>query len=270
MIIEKFIKVSYGKIECKAVGKTFNVPVNWGIELTKLPESWQRTKGKGVLVIVLDTGVPLHNDLLKKSVIWNKKNKKFVFNFTKSKTEFDFDGHSTHVCGIIAGNNKNRIYGVAPEAKILALKVLGDKGSGSLIYLRKALAYCLSIYDKLCKMFVSKIIINMSLGWHTYHDKEIYNLIKRLYKRGAVLCCAAGNEGDFYPDNDVCYPAKYDECIAVAAINKNKIRANWSSDGEQVYITAPGVDIWSTWLDNTYACLSGTSMATPFVSGIIA
>lgn len=171
------------------------------------------------------------------------------------------NGHfvsNTHCQGIIgARNNEQGMVGVAPMCKIIACKVLGEDGSGSMDSIVEALKYAKEIKPD---------VISMSLGC----PQDILNVHRLIYdlKQMNIPCVvAAGNDGG---RNSVNYPGKYPEVICVGAYDKNGKIANFSSNGPEVGFAAPGVDIYSTYLNNAYANLSGTSMATPFMTGLVA
>jgi subtilisin family serine protease len=209
--------------------------------------------GEGVKVGIADTGITLNHPDLRDNILDAK-------DFSKSRTgPSDGNGHGTHVAGIIAASqNSLGMIGVAPKAKIVAAKVLGDDGSGGSSQIAKGI-------DWLVDQKVD--IINMSLGSPT-PDEGIHRSIKRAVEAGVFICCAAGNEG---PSLDtVGYPARFPECISVASINRDKNISEFSSRGDRVDVAAPGEDIYSCYPPNVYAKLSGTSMADPFVTGVCA
>ena len=107
-------------------------------------------------------------------------------------------------------------------------------------------------------------VVSMSLGGPA-PSSVLHDRIKTLYEMNIPVVCAAGNSGD----GGVNYPAAFDETIAVAAYDRWGKIANFSSKGEKVEWAAPGVNIYSTFLNNGYASLSGTSMACPFITGVI-
>ncbi|NUM36315.1 MAG: S8 family peptidase [Candidatus Brocadiae bacterium] len=229
--------------------------MDWGIKTLRVYEIWKKTQGEGVKVAVLDTGIIDHPDL--------KVNIKGGINFTTSnpKDYVDRQGHGTHVAGIIAAeDNAIGVIGVAPKAEIYAVKVLGDQGHGSFDMIVKGIDW--AVDNKMD-------IISMSLG-SSASSTQIHEAVKRAYKKNITVVAAAGNDGDEYDDNDMGYPARYPETIAVGSINKYMKRSWFSSDGEELDIMAPGEEIYSTYLKNEYAILSGTSMATPFITGILA
>jgi len=226
---------------------------NYGIEMHNVPEAWKKTKGEGIKVAVIDTGLPVHRDL-ENQVVQSK-------NFTSDPIEDSVVGHSTHVSGIIAAEeNDEGVVGIAPKAKLIIAKALGDDGSGDDESLAQAINWCVD---------QGVHVINMSLGAPA--EYEMYFLqtktaVQRAYEQGVVIVCASGNE---YA-NKVGVPARWDECIAIGAVNNKKQRADFSNKGEKLDFAASGVDVVSTFKNNSYASLSGTSMATPQIVGIIA
>ena len=227
---------------------TLSQKQGWQITQNNLPETWFVTKGENKTAMVIDTGHPEHIDLGKNSI----KGK----NFTNSSTLDDRQGHQTHVTGIIcAKDNEIGMVGVAPQSKCISVKALGDNGNGSFKWIENALEYAIEKKPN---------VVSMSLG-STHTTPKIHKLLKELYKMNIPVVCAAGNSGN----RGVDYPASYPETIAVAAYDKHGKIARFSAVGEQVDWAAPGYDIYSTYLNNSYAEMSGTSMACPFITGII-
>ncbi|MDA1976944.1 S8 family peptidase [Bacillus paranthracis] len=226
--------------------------IDWGVNVVQAPEMWSVTKGEGIKVAVLDTGIDAtHPDLA--------ANYKKGMNFTTSNFTdiMDRQGHGTHCAGIIAGcDNSIGIVGVAPRAELYIAKVLGDDGSGSIEAIVKGIDWAISEQVD---------VISMSLGSSVDPGPVLHNAIKRAHEAGIIIVAATGNE-----NTHVGWPASYDEVIAVGAINQNIDRANFSNFGSETDVVAPGVDIYSTYPVGRYARLSGTSMATPMVAGVIA
>ena len=222
-----------------------------------IPKLWTKTQGKGITVAILDSGIQLHADLVKNIDV--SKSRSFI------DGEDMFDNsvfHGTHVAGIVGSeNNDFGVVGVAPQSTIVSIKVLNKFGFSQNDSIIKGLQYCLSLKPD---------IINMSLGG-AGPMPEIRPILQQLIKQNIVVVCSAGNTGDTASTN-VLYPAQYDECIAVGSCSDSIIRDRslFSSYGETLDYLAPGEDILSTYRDNSYAVLSGSSMSAPFVSGVIA
>jgi len=226
---------------------------NYGIELHNVPESWKITRGEGIRVAIIDTGLPVHRDLDNMIVA--------SANFTNDPIEDLVVGHSTHVCGIIAAEeNDEGVVGIAPKSELIIAKALGDDGSGDDQSLAHAIDWCVS---------QGAHVINMSLGAPAGAEGQFVKTRRAViaaYKKGVVIVCASGNENA----NNVGVPAKWDECIAIGAVDNKKQRANFSNKGKELDFAASGVNITSSFTDNTYASLSGTSMACPQIAGICA
>jgi subtilisin family serine protease len=244
-------------IEFHATGKPQPPPqpaqvTPWGIATVKAPAAWSISKGAAVKVAIMDSGIDLtHPDL--------QANIKGGVNTIKlSKSANDDNGHGTHVAGIVAAiNNTIGVVGVAPEVQLYAVKVLNAAGSGWLSDIIEGFQWCIDNQIK---------VINMSFGSDGTNLSE-QEAITTTYNAGITLVAAAGNDG---APNSVDYPGAYPEVIAVSAVDNNLNLAGFSSYGPEVDITAPGVQIYSTYKKSAYATMSGTSMATPHVTGVVA
>ena len=222
------------------------------------------SSGKSVIVAVLDTGVDGNHPDLKGRVLpgYSTLDGKVYQTFK----EFDTNGHGTHVAGIIAGNNNNKgITGVAPEATILPIKVLSERG-GSDKSVAEGIIYAIENGAK---------VINLSLGAeHNLFEKSdniTCQAIAEANAKNIVVIVSAGNSG--VGENPVNIPASCTGAISVAAIDHNFEKGTFSSYDSSVYIAAPGVNILSsvpTTTDFPYDQWSGTSMAAPFISGAVA
>lgn len=219
---------------------------DWGLLKYNVPDIWEITEGEGVTVYLLDTaGESDHIDLVGNIV--------GEANFTKSRSGKDVQGHGTHCAGIICAEKQGvGVIGVAPKAKIVLIKVLGDDGSGSAKSIAKGLEYA---YEKICETNTPSVI-SMSLGSDGPLGEEVHYWIKKLYEKEVPIVCAVGNSGT----EGVNYPAKYPETIAVGAFDENNELANFSTTGEELAFVAPGVNIYSTWPNGKYARLSGTCL----------
>lgn len=231
------------------VVQTLSQVHGWGIEQLHVPDTWKITKGKNIRCLVLDTGFSDHVDL--EGGIDKDASRDFV-----NEGLDDLNGHSTHCLGIIgARDNSAGMVGVAPECTLITGKILNKQGTGGLNPIVKALQWARHLKPD---------VVSMSVGAPIY-NRYIHTEIQRLYQMNIPVICAAGNN----PKAPVSFPAAFPETIAVTAYDKNGKPAFFNSIGEQVDFSAPGVDIYSTYLRQSYAELSGTSMSTPFMAGLV-
>ena len=224
--------------------------------------------GSGVIVAVLDTGVDQdHPDLV--ANIMDCVTKVTHFKPDRKNCE-DGNGHGTHVAGTILANggNGSGIYGVAPEASLMAVKVCDKRGWCYGDDIAAGIRYAADYGAN---------IISMSLGGNS-PDLQILSAIDYATNKGVLPVAAAGNDGP--ADGSIDYPGAYVKVIAAGAIDINENVPDWSSRGindgdciieeKEVEFGTPGVSIESTYKDGCYAYMSGTSMATPHVSGLAA
>lgn len=238
-----------------------NTNVTTGIVMINAPYMWaKKYTGKGIVIAVIDTGCSTKHTALQGQIIGGR-------NFTTEDNSNpdiyeDYNGHGTHVCGTIAAKaTAQGVVGVAPDSKLLVLKVLEKNGSGRLQSTIDAINYAVS---------KNVDIISMSLGSKS-NDINLYNAINYAVSKNILVVCASGNEGDNNPNTyEYAYPGAYNEIISVGAIDDKKLAARFTNSNKEVDLVAPGVNILSTYLDNKYKSLSGTSMATPHVSGALA
>ncbi len=247
-------------------------------------KAWETTQGSDdVVVAVLDSGVDFkHTDLAVN--MWHRPaniapyrddelgtfNDINGFNGTdKISDPMDDNGHGTHCAGIIGaeGDNGIGISGINWHVKIMPLKFLSRGGFGTTEDAIEAINYTI---DRK-KHGVNIRIISASWGSNSY-SKALEDTIRAAGDAGILFVAAAGNDGS---DNDrrPHYPSNYDlpNVISVAALDRNDELASFSNFGvKTVHIAAPGKQIVSTWLKDAYREASGTSMATPYVSGIAA
>lgn len=250
-VIEKNPKVL--KVEKNQI-LTIKQTQDWGIQRTQTPSAWNSNiTGKGVKIAVVDTGIADHEDLFISGGV------SFV-SYTTSYS--DDNGHGTHVGGIIgAKNNSIGTVGIAYDSSIYAVKALDKDGSGYLSDIVAGIDW--SITNNMD-------IINLSLG-STTSSTTLKSAVDKAYNQGILVVAAAGNNGTADGSGDtVNYPARYDSVIAVAASDKYDNRATFSATGSTIEVTAPGVNILSTYPGSRYVQLSGTSMAAPYAAGNLA
>lgn len=225
----------------------------YGPQKMQAPAAWDVTKGSSsVVVAVIDTGVQTdHPDLTGKTVAGYD----FVNN---DSNPYDEQGHGTHVAGTVAATTNNGIgvAGVAPDVKVMPVRVLDRNGSGTNDWVASGITYAADNGAK---------VINMSLGGSS-GSQALQDAVNYAWSKGVVVVAAAGNSNTSSPS----YPAYYTNCIAVAATDSNDAKASFSNYGSWVDVAAPGVSIISTTLGGGYAKYSGTSMASPHAAGVAA
>lgn len=230
-----------------------------GVLLTGAPHVWPENQGEDAVVAVLDTGVSPHPDLIPNLL----PGRNFTDEHSTDNTN-DEHGHGTHVAGTIAANG--RIKGVAPQAKILPCKVLTSDGFGSFTWVADALDWLVGAKQA----GINVVAANLSLGGAGGSDR-LRDAVKRATEAGILVVCAAGNNGDGDASTDeISYPAAYPDSTAVAAVDFTLKAARFSSSNREVDVAGPGVTVFSTWIGGSYVRLSGTSMATPHVTGLAA
>lgn len=207
--------------------------------------------GSSVVVCVVDTGVDDSHPALPSLIV--------EIDYVNNDLDAtDDNGHGTHVAGIVA--SQDAMYrGVAPGASLMAAKVLDSTGSGTESWVIAGIDWCVTN---------NADVITLSLGadYSGDCDTEAMGMaVNNAVAQGVVVTAAAGNGG-----RDVILPACASGPIAVAVVDKSNVLPWWSSRGLEVDITAPGVSIYSTYLNNGWASMSGTSMATPHVAGTAA
>ncbi len=230
----------------------FFKPYQWNLEQIDIEEGWNYANGSDTTIAIIDSGVdPEHPDLQGKLVEGYNA-------IDDTSNAIDDNGHGTHVAGIAAAltNNVEGIAGVSWQSKIMPIKVLNTDGEGSSFSVARGIYWAVDH---------GADVINMSLGDY-YHSDVLYDAIEYAYDQGVTLISASGNENT----DDQMYPAAYPQVITVASVNQDKNRSFFSNYGDYVDVSAPGEHIPSTYLENQYILLSGTSMAAPHVAGLAA
>ena len=261
------------EVDISFTGSATELKNSWQINAIKAPYLWNLSvSGINVKIAEIDTGIYQHKELTGRVLAgWNFVTNKAIAAGASS----DDNGHGTHVAGIIAANANNAagiydVVGVAPQASLIPIKVLDRNGSGSIVNVANGINYSIG---------AGANIVSMSLGWGgTVGDTNVANALKAGVTAGELFVIAAGNSGLANPG----WPARYaketfanGQIIAVGAVDNKNVIASWSNragDTANWFLVAPGVNILSTYnaSSSSYAYMSGTSMATPVVSGAAA
>lgn len=243
--------------------------IGWPLRMIGLTGAEHEPSGKGVRVAVLDTGIDVdHPDLVSKVDLVNT-----VKCFVPNETVDDRDGHGTHCAGVIAGPRtpgSGARFSVAPDAELLVGKVLGPTG-GYDSWILRGVAWAITQRAR---------VISLSLGSQPEpngYPAQYEIAAARALAQGTVMVAASGNDSA-RPTHvrPVSVPANCPSVYSVGAVGQGGRIATFSNEkvnshpGAEVDFVAPGVDIFSTYLGGTYAYLSGTSMATPHVAGLVA
>ncbi|WP_191089578.1 S8 family peptidase [Paenibacillus spiritus] len=210
--------------------------------------------GKNIKIAIVDTGIDLHHQDLKVA-----GGQSFV-SYTSS---YDDDhGHGTHVAGIIGAlNNGIGIIGQAPDSELYALKALDSDGNGKLSSVISAIEWSIANDMDIINLSLSTDINSVALN-------EAVNLA---YQEGILIVASAGNNGSSNGNQDnIQYPAKYLSVISVGSIDSKNKRSVFSATGPSLEVMAPGEEIHSAYINNSYSTISGTSVATSFVTGMLA
>lgn len=226
--------------------------IPWGVRQIGAPKLWKSTKGEGIRIGVIDTGTDASHPDLRGRIVGG-------FNVLQPfAPPVDDNGHGTHIAGTIAAcGGSDGMTGVAPSASLYAVKSFDRHGSAYLSDIVKGIEWCVGH-----KMD----IINMSFGM-TDTSPTLLEAVKQAVRAGIIVCASSGNDGKI---GMIDYPAQYKDTIAVGATEKGRYIASFSNRGERIDIYAPGDRIVSTWPKGRYETLSGTSMATSHVTGLIA
>lgn len=260
-----------------------NEPYNqYWLYTTRITRAWNLVHADNtVTVATLDTGVDFdHADLednLLMDYAWDAYNSKPL---SASVPNGDRIGHGTMVAGIISAraNNGIGLAGASFNATILPVKVFNDTGAPE-----ATTASVLSGYKYVVDLATSKTVsnlrvINTSFGsYNTYSssgyclkDEALRKAIVSAKNAGIVTVCSGGNGKDGKPRTDNIYPADFDECVAVTALNTDNTNCYWSDYNKKKNISAPGLLVTTTDATGGYSKASGTSMAAPIVSGVFA
>jgi hypothetical protein len=223
--------------------------VPWNLSMSKVPEAWAKNpaaRGKGIKVVIHDTGCQVDHPGLHGMV-------KGTYNaITKTKDVTDENGHGTWCVGAV--------HSIVPEAELYVVKCLaGKKGTGRVDQIAHGIDYANTTWGV--------DVHSLSLGGPTADD-FLPPAIRRAVATGAVVVAAAGNDGG--PGDTEGYPGRYPECVSVAACDKDRRLAAFSSWGPNVFTVRPGKDVDGLLPGDQAGEMSGTSMACPQEAGCVA
>ncbi len=224
----------------------------WALPHIQAETAWaEMGELEAVTVAVIDTGVCMDHEDLQDRVLDNGYD--FVDNDDDPEDVF---GHGCSVAGIIAANIDNGIgiAGFAPNSSILPVRVLGPNGSGSMADVAAGIVYAAD---------EGADIINLSLG-SMVGSQVTKDAVDYALEKGVTVIASAGNSGGSLPG----FPARYENVVAVGAIDSNGSRSSFSNKGGDIW--APGRDVHTTYLDDGYKALNGTSFSAPYVAAMAA
>lgn len=232
--------------------RSAGLKTQWALErIHALPLTLFPDNESPVLVAVLDTGIDKdHEDLSGRVVV--------EIDLAGSGSADDAYGHGTPVAGIIAADAANGLgmIGLAPGSRLVNVKVADDNGRCQISKLIDGIVWAVDHGAK---------VINISIEFKE-SVSGLEDAVDYAWKKGAVVIAAAGNEGDSLP----VYPAAYEKCLAVTALQESGAMAPLANYGDWVDVAAPGLDIYATLPGSTYGYKHGTSFAAAFVSGLAA
>ncbi|GAA2647480.1 type VII secretion-associated serine protease mycosin [Streptomyces vastus] len=243
----------------------------WPLEAMRAKEAWQTTKGEGITVAVLDTGVDAQHPDLAGNVLTGKD----MVGFGADRGDRAWARHGTAMAGIIAGHghgpgNADGVMGIAPEAKILPVRVILEDGDSARGKARNTRGNALAEGIRWAADHGADVI-NLSLGddSKSAHPEATEDAaVQYALKKGAVVVASAGNGGE--KGDHISYPAAYPGVIAVTAVDRYGTRASFSTRRWYATVSAPGVDVVIADPDRKYYEGWGTSAASAFVSGAVA
>ncbi len=246
----------------------------WGLERVRAPEAWQESRGEGIVVAVVDTGVDAtHPDLAPRMLRDGDGRVIGRDEVDRDGDATDGNGHGTHVAGVVAaaadaGLRGQGIAGVAPRARLMPVRVLDDAGRGSMANLDRGIRWAVDN---------GADVVNLSLESAVPLPGELVasgpdDAVRYAWERGVPVVAAAGNSGTPFTDYRSSTPV-----LLVGATDRNDRRAMFSDAGRTDMVFAPGVDIISSACDpcgdrsgHGYESKSGTSFAAPHAAGALA
>ncbi|MFI5843641.1 type VII secretion-associated serine protease mycosin [Catenuloplanes sp. NPDC051500] len=224
----------------------------WHLTYLNADEAQKIATGRGVTVAVIDSGVEIHHDLADAILPGTS-----FLPGDGSNGQKDEQGHGTAIAGLIAGRASTQsAAGIAPDAKILPIRVFDSEGKGSTDNIAKGIRWAVTHGAK---------VINLSNSGGP--NAEIRRAVEEALAAGIIIVASPGNKPT---QNIIAFPAYLDGVIAVGATDKNGGIADVSITGDKLSLTAPGVDLISTWIGQKYQSGTGTSGSAAIVSGVAA
>ncbi|WP_369245338.1 type VII secretion-associated serine protease mycosin [Streptomyces sp. R41] len=243
----------------------------WALDAMHTQEAWRTTKGKGITVAVLDTGVDAQHPDLAGNVLTGKD----MVGFGASRGDRAWARHGTAMAGIIAGHghgagDADGVMGIAPKAKILPVRVILEDGDSARTKARNTRGNALAEGIRWASDHGADVI-NLSLGDDSksaHPEPAEDEAVQYALKKGVVVVASAGNGGE--KGDHVSYPAAYPGVITATAVDRYGTRASFSTRRWYATVSAPGVDVVIADPDDRYYEGWGTSAASAFVSGAVA
>ncbi|WP_372465336.1 MULTISPECIES: type VII secretion-associated serine protease mycosin [Streptomyces] len=243
----------------------------WALDAMHTQQAWQTTKGKGITVAVLDTGVETDHPDLTGNVLPAKD----MIGFGAKKGDRAWARHGTAMAGIIAGHghgpgDSEGVMGIAPQAKILPVRVILEDGDSARAKARSTRGNALAEGIRWAADHGADVI-NLSLGDDSasaHPEPSEDEAVQYALRKGVAVVASAGNGGE--KGDHVSYPAAYPGVIAATAVDRFGTRASFSTRRWYAAVSAPGVDIVIADPDHKYYEGWGTSAASAFVSGAVA
>jgi type VII secretion-associated serine protease mycosin len=270
------VRPGSGEFAGSAAVDTIRDSQQWVLDMLDVEAAWPVTEGSGVTVAVIDSGVnPAVSDLTN-SVITGPD----YTGVTTSPSSQDWGVHGTWMASLIAGHGHDGglsgVIGVAPEARILSIRVIPDRGDPHYRQYEREPETLIqqSLADGIRYAITHGAqVISMSIGYST-QSGVVREELQQAYDRGVVVIASAGNSGGPVGPGDgeapESFPANYPGVISVGAVKQSGAVAGFSSDNLSVQVAAPGVSVPAQGRDQQYWSVSGTSPACALVAGVAA